>query len=135
MNTQELNELMSQSAQDAIGYIREAHQCSVSLCQTDLPTIDIVLTKLALAHIEQPLTDPEMFTVCNILGAFVGELFKTTRGGEWFMDESLKDAPYVVLNYAGKSFPFASICYEKLINQPEVSLAKYYELAVGGATQ
>lgn len=135
MNTQEINDLMAESAQDAIGYLSEAHDKQVTLCQQDLATIDLVLSKLSIEHIQQPLADKDLFTVCNILGAFVGELFKTTVGGEWFMDESLDNAPYLVLSYAGKSFPFASMCYEKITTTPEVSIAKYYQLAIGGSTQ
>ncbi|NQZ08780.1 MAG: hypothetical protein HRT35_16615 [Algicola sp.] len=134
ITTKELNELMSQSARDGIEYMRNVHQKPITLCQADLPHVEIVLTKLALEHIKQPLVDKDLFTLCNILGAIVGETFKQARGGEWFMDESVPNAPFVVLNYAGKSFPFASVCYEKIVKTPEVNIAKYFELALGGAT-
>jgi hypothetical protein len=115
--------------------MQSTHGLSVSLNQADLTAVDTVLTKLSIEQIPNPLTQENLFTICSILGAFIGEIFKATAGGEWFMDESVPDAPFVVLNYAGKSFPFASICYEKIVNKPEVSIAKYYELALGGATQ
>ena len=135
MNTEDLNKLMAESAKDAINYIQTTHGLSVTLTQDDLTTVDTVLTKLAISQIPAPLSQENLFTVCSILGAFVGEIFKSTAGGEWFMDESVPDAPFVVLNYAGKSYPFASVCYEKIVNQPEVNLTKYFELALGGATQ
>ena len=135
MNTQELNELMKESALDAISYVHGTHGKDITLCQKDLATIDLVLTKLAVEHMQQPISDQDLFTASSILGAFVGELFKTTVGGEWFMDESPSGAPYVVLNYAGKSFAFTSMCFEKIAKTPEVSVARYFELAIGGATQ
>jgi hypothetical protein len=135
MNTEDLNKLMAESAKDAINYIQSIHGAAVTLCHDDLTVVDTVLTKLAISQIPDPLSQENLFTVCSILGAFVGEIFKNTAGGEWFMDESVPDAPFVVLNYAGKSFPFSSVCYEKIVNQPEISLAKYFELALGGATQ
>lgn len=133
--TEELNALMRESSQDAIGYMQNIHNHTVTICQQDLTVVDIVLTKLSIEHIQTPIGDEDIFTICSILGAFIGELFKTTAGGEWFMDQSVADAPFVVLNYAGKSFPFASVCYEKIVNKPEISVAKYYELAIGGSTQ
>ncbi|MCJ8268210.1 MAG: hypothetical protein MJK04_02300 [Psychrosphaera sp.] len=134
VTTAELNELMKVSARDGVDYMRNVHQQNISLCQQDLTAVDMILTKLAIEHIKQPLTDKDLFTLCSILGAIVGETFKQARGGEWFMDESVPNAPFVVLNYAGKSFPFASVCYEKIVKTPEINIAKYYELALGGAT-
>ena len=135
LTTSELNDLMKESAQDAINYIRNEHGHEVTLRQEDLAVIDLVLTKIYTQHVQEPLSNSDMFTICNILGAFVGEVFKNLVGGEWFMDTSLPDAPYVVLNYAGKSYPFASMCFEKIAKTPEVSLAKYFELAIGNSTQ
>jgi hypothetical protein len=135
MNTEELNVLMKDSAEDAINYLKENHNQLVTISKKDLPQIDVVLTKLAVLYIQHPMKSKELFTISSIMGAFVGELFKRTAGGEWFMDTSNPDAPFVVLNYGGKSFPFASICYEKMVNQPEISINKYYELAIGGSTQ
>ncbi len=134
VNTAELNELMKVSARDGIEYMTKEHNKPITLCQEDLAHVEIVLTKLALEHIKQPLTDKNLFTLCSILGAIIGETFKQARGGEWFMDESVPNAPFVVLNYAGKSFPFSSVCYEKIVKSPEVNIAKYFELALGGAT-
>ena len=133
--TEQLNLLMAESAKDAINYVNENFERQITLCQEDLDMIDNALAQLALQHLQSPLSDEKLYTACSIMGAFVGEVFKQIVGGEWFMDESIPDAPFVVLNYAGKSFPFASVCYEKLVNDQNVSVAKYYELALGGLTQ
>lgn len=135
MNIKELNELMAHSAQDAINYAQKVHDKTITLCQQDLTMVEMILIKLSLEHIEQPINNEQLFTICSIFGAFIGEVYKKNIGGEWFMDESDQDAPYIVLNYAGKSFPFASMCYEKIVKTPEVNIAKYYELAVEGVTQ
>jgi len=134
MNTTELNQLMKDAAGDAVNYINENFDRQVTLCQEDLDIIDIVLGKLAIENIATPLSKEALYTSCSILGAFVGEVFKQTAGGEWFMDNSIPDAPFVVLNYAGRSYPFASICYEKLINDQQVSVEKYFQLALAGQT-
>ena len=133
--TEELNILMADASKDAVAFINEHFDRQVTLSQDDLDMVDNAITKLAIEHLQSPLNNEKIYTICSIMGAFVGEVFKDIVGGEWFMDESVPDAPFVVLNYAGKSFPFASICYEKLINDQSISVAKYYELALGGLTQ
>jgi hypothetical protein len=133
--TATLNQLMKDSAQDAVNFINENQGRQITICQDDLDAIDLTLSKLAIEHIQSPLSQEKLYTACTILGAYIGELFKQTVGGEWFMDESIPDAPFVVLNYAGKSFPFASVCHEKIVHNQEISVVKYYELALGGLTQ
>lgn len=133
--TEELNKLMADASKDAVAFINEQFERQITLSQDDLDMVDNVITKLAIEHLQTPLNNEKLYTICSIMGAFVGEVFKDIVGGEWFMDESVPDAPFVVLNYAGKSFPFASICYEKLVNDQSISVAKYYELALGGLTQ
>lgn len=131
---EQLNELMTNSAQDAIRYLEQTHQQNVKLDEEGLTVIDLVLVKLAVEHQQKPIKDEHLFAITSIFGAYVGEIFKNTVGGEWFQDSSNEKAPFIVLNYAGKSYPFASICYQKLVNNPEISVAKYYELAKSGST-
>ena len=135
IDTQELNQLMAESATDAVSYLNENFEQEVSLIAEDLPKVDQLLIHLHTEHKSTPMSNEQLYACCSILGAYVGEIFKQTAGGEWFMDTSVPDAPFVVLNYAGKSFPFASICYEKLVNDPAISIQRYYELALEGSTQ
>ncbi len=131
---EQLNTLMAVSAKDAMKYIESIHGLHVEMDESALVTIDTVLAKLATEHAQTPMKNEHVFTVTSIFGALAGEIFKKHIGGEWFQDSSDEKAPFIVLNYAGKSFPFASVCYQKLVNSPEISVAKYYELAKSGAT-
>lgn len=135
LTIEELNQLMAVAAEDALKYLQNDHQQDVQMNEGALKTIDLVLAKMAVEHQKTPLSDENIFTLTSILGALAGEIYKSTVGGEWFQDESDEKAPFIVLNYAGKSYPFASVCYQKLINNPEISVAKYYELAKSGSTQ
>lgn len=135
INVEELNELMKNSAKDALEYFKSVHNHVLSQEESALPAVDLILAKLALEHAQAPLKKEHLFTIPAIAGAFIGEIFKSTIGGEWFEDKSDEGAPFIVLNYGGKSFPFASVCYEKIVNNPEISVAKYYELAKSGSTQ
>ena len=127
---QQLNRLMSDSVQDAISYVKRVNNTDIELNFDGLTELDSVLSELAKEHNQHALDNKTLFTVSTMFGAFVGELFKSQLGGEWFMDESDPDAPFIVLNYAGKSFPFASVCFEKVVNNADISVVKYFELAV-----
>lgn len=134
-DTQTINQLMAVAATDAIQFINNYDEQSITLSAADLIIIDETLHKLAIEHTHNAFSDEKIFTICSIFGAFVGEVFKNAVGGEWFMDKSIPDAPFVVLNFGGKSYPFASVCYEKLANNPSISLTSYYQLAIEKITQ
>lgn len=133
MNTKELNELMKNSVTDAIAYIKEFHHQEIILDHDHLTIIDQILSKLAVEHSQTPISEKTIFTISTIFGAFIGEVFKNNIGGQWFMDENLKNAPFIVLSYGGKSFPFASICFKKITETPDISICKYYALASGSS--
>ncbi|CAH9054274.1 hypothetical protein PSECIP111951_00999 [Pseudoalteromonas holothuriae] len=127
---QQLNQLMSDSAQDAIGYIKNISNEDIDFNEAGIQQLDSILTGLSQEHNVNPFDNKMLFTVSTMLGAFIGETFRNRLGGEWFMDKSNPDAPFIVLNYAGKSYPFASVCFEKIVNDPQTSVLKYYELAL-----
>ncbi|BBN81094.1 hypothetical protein PA25_10790 [Pseudoalteromonas sp. A25] len=127
---QQLNQLMSDSVQDAITYIENVSEQKVELNVEGLKQLDLTLDELAKEHQQSALDNKTLFTVSTMFGAFIGELFKGQRGGEWFLDDSDPAAPFIVLNYAGKSYPFASVCFEKIVNNADISVCKYFELAL-----
>ena len=127
---QQLNELMSDSVKDAISYIKHVNNEDVELNVSGLQELDRALVKLSQEHQSTPLDDKVLFTVSTMFGAFIGELFKAQAGGQWFMDETDPKAPFIVLNYAGRSYPFASVCFEKIVNDPDISVLNYFELAL-----
>ena len=51
-------------------------------------------------------------------------------GGSWRYDESDKTAPYVVLDVGEYSYAFAGICYERLVNDSQITVFAYYEQAL-----
>jgi hypothetical protein len=46
-----------------------------------------------------------------------------------------EEAPSIMLMYQDKTFAFAGICYERLVNDNTVSVESYFTEAIGGATQ
>jgi hypothetical protein len=90
---------------------------------------DVILSWLG-RYKDKALEENAVFTICNIYGAYIGEIFRNKVGGNWAYDESDPSAPYVVLNYAGNTYAFAGICYQRLVNDSKISVKSYFEQAL-----
>ena len=75
--------------------------------------------------------DEAVFTICNIFGAYVGEILKAQLDGEWIYDQSNPKAPAVFLQVGENTYALAGICYERLVNDSQISVFAYYEQALG----
>ena len=135
MTREELNQLMADSAQNAISTTQDEFNLTLNGSAESVETVDDILLSWLGRYKDQALEDKAVFTLCNIYGAYVGEVFKSLVGGEWSYDEANPDAPYVVLEYAGKSYAFAGICYQRLVNDSEISVKKYFDQAISNSTQ
>ncbi|MDN4500958.1 hypothetical protein QX776_00940 [Alteromonadaceae bacterium BrNp21-10] len=135
MTQEELNQLMADSAQNAILTTKDEFSIELDNSTDSIAVIDDVLLSWIEKYKDQALEDQAVFTLCNIYGAYVGEIFKNVVGGNWQYDESNPDAPYIVLEYAGKTYAFAGICYQRLVNDSQISVKSYFDLAVGNSTQ
>lgn len=135
MTREELNQLMADSAQNAINTTFEEFQVELDSSADSIDKVDDVLLSWIGRYKDQALEDKAVFTLCNIYGAYVGEVFRKVVGGDWVYDEANPDAPYVLLEYAGKSYAFAGICYQRLVNDSSISVKKYFDQAVSNSTQ
>lgn len=135
MTREELTQLMADSAQDAVKTTKEEFNLTLDDSEHSLALVDDVILSWLSKYKDQALEDNAVFTICNIYGAYVGEIFRKKIGGNWSYDESDQDAPYVVLEYAGNSYAFAGICYQRLVNDSQVSIKNYFEQAVANSVQ
>ncbi len=135
MNPTELSELMLQSAQDAVAYAKEEHQVTLDLSLESLPLVDVLLSSIAHQQQKQRMSDAHMFTLCNIFGAYLGQVFLAVVGGEWVHQTGDETAPYVSLNYNNKEFPLASLVYHKVTKNPDLSVKEYISQAISNAMQ
>jgi hypothetical protein len=120
---------MADSSEDAVDYINVNFNKSISLSSKYLSDVDEILLVLAHRHKESPFDNKDLFTLSTIFGAYFGEVYKSLIGGTWIMDNSNPDAPFIALNYGGRQFPFPSVCFEKMTQDKNISLLKYFELA------
>ena len=135
MTHEELQQLMADSAVNAVETTEEEFEVVLNGSRESISLIDDVLLSWIDKYKDQALEDKAVFTICNIYGAYIGEIFRETVGGQWIYDESDDDAPYVLLEYAGKTFAFASICYQRLVNDSQISVKKYFEQALANSSQ
>ncbi|MBO1255507.1 hypothetical protein J3L16_07410 [Alteromonas sp. 5E99-2] len=130
MQQEELDELMQASASDAVSTSQEEFSLELDFSSESIGLVDDVLLGFVDKYQDQALEDEAVFTLCNIYGAYVGEVFKKVVGGEWLYDNTDPEAPYLVLSYGSHTYAFAGICYERLVNNSQVSVRAYFNQAV-----
>ncbi len=135
MNQVEITKLMEESSIDAVNYIREEYDLELDFSLESINQIDKVLLWSVAKLKDQAKKDEFIFVICNMLGAYVGETFRKHIGGEWLYDETDPQAPTVLLSFSSHTFAFPGICYQKLVNDINTSVKKYFELAISNVTQ
>ncbi|WP_438864785.1 hypothetical protein [Neptunicella sp.] len=130
MTQEEIQQLMADSAQNAIETSRNEFNVELNGSTDSIGIVDDLILSWIDKYKDQALEDQAVFTICNIYGAYVGEIFRHLVGGHWHYDNSNPDAPYIVLEYAGRTYAFAGICYQRLVNDSQVSVKNYFQQAV-----
>lgn len=135
MQLQQLSELMQAAAQDAVRYAAEEHQITLDNSLASLAQVDVILSELHQRELAQKHSAEMIFTLCNILGAYIGEVFIAASGGHWQQNQVDSKAPFIYVQYHDKEFPFASTCYYKITQDNSISLKNYVKQAMANAMQ
>jgi hypothetical protein len=135
MKQQALNQLMRESADDAVKTSREEFAIELDFSAESISLIDAIILKFLDTFNAQALEDKAVFTICNIYGAYIGEVFRKLAGGQWQYNLQDEEAPAIMLMYQDKTFAFAGICYERLVNDSNVSVQRYFSQALDAITQ
>ncbi|WP_394220365.1 hypothetical protein [Alteromonas gracilis] len=130
MTPDELNKLMADCASDAVATAAEEFNIVLDHSPASVELIDDVLLSFVDKYHDQALEDQAVFTICNIFGAYVGEILKAQLSGEWVYDQTDPNAPSVFLKVGDNTYAFAGICYERLVNDSQVSVNAYYQQAL-----
>ena len=134
MNDIELQDLMTDSANNAIAVTKEQFNITLDYSPQSIEKIDTAIIDYLGIFTSDALDDKGVFTICNIYGAYIGEVFRKTVGGVWIMDEQKANAPSVFISIKENQYAFAGICYQKLVNDSTVSVKHYFDLAVAAHT-
>ncbi|WP_395344028.1 hypothetical protein PN836_004765 [Ningiella sp. W23] len=134
MHQQELDKLMKDTAQDAVTAAKEECDIELDYSASSISGVDKTIEHFITEFPGQSLEDKAVFTLCNMYGAYVGEVFKRLSGGQWHYDTSTPDAPTILLVIKDKSYAFAGICYDKLVKNPDIKIAEYFQKALAANT-
>lgn len=135
MNQSELEQLMRDCANDAIRTASEEFDITLDLSADSIRLVDDLLLSFVDKYHDKALEDNAVFTICNIFGAYLGETYKQVAGGTWRYDQSNPRAPFVVLDVGSNSYAFAGICYERLVNDSQISVKSYFDQALAQQVQ
>jgi hypothetical protein len=135
MQQQGLNQLMRESADDAVKTSKEEFGIELDLSAESITLVDAIILKFLDTFNDQALEDNAVFTICNIYGAYVGEVFRKRAGGQWQYNLQDEEAPSIMLMHQENTFAFAGICYERLVNASNVSMHRYFNEALDAVTQ
>lgn len=135
MNQSELEQLMQDCANDAIRTASEEFDTTLDLSPDSIKLVDDLLLSFVDKYHDKALEDNAVFTICNIFGAYLGETYKQVAGGTWRYDQSNPRAPFVVLDVGNNSYAFAGICYERLVNDSQISVKSYFDQALSQQVQ
>jgi hypothetical protein len=135
MQPNEISTLMQGAASDAVGYAAEQHQQKLDFSLASLEQIDTMLATLHQKQQQQRHSAEMLFTLSNILGAYVGEVFIANYGGFWLNNTADNAAPYISVQLSDKEFPFASVCYHQITQDNSISTVDYVKQAAANAMQ
>tara|TARA_Y100000780_G_scaffold75307_1_gene67676 strand:- start:14855 stop:15268 length:414 start_codon:yes stop_codon:yes gene_type:complete len=130
MSPDELNKLMSDCAKDAAVTAADEFNIVLDNSPESVALVDDVLLSFVDKYHDLALEDEAVFTICNIFGAYIGEILKAQLDGEWIYDQSNPKAPTVFLKVGENTYALAGICYERLVNDSQISVFAYYEQAL-----
>jgi len=130
MSPDELNKLMADCAKDAVATAKEEFDIVLDNSPASITLVDDILLSFVDKYHDLALEDQAVFTICNIFGAYVGEILKAQLDGQWIYDQSNPNAPTVFLKVGENTYALAGICYERLVNDSQISVFAYYEQAL-----
>jgi hypothetical protein len=134
MLQQELDTLMQASAADAVKTAKEEFDITLDYSVQSIEQVDKTITRFVKEFPSQSLENKAVFTICNMYGAYLGEVFKTLAGGQWHYDTSAVEAPAIFLTIKDKSYAFSGVCYDKLVKNPDIPVTEYFEKALAANT-
>lgn len=134
MSASEITELMESSSLDAVKVTAEEFNITLDFSVQSVALVDDILLSFLDRYNEQALEEQAVFTLCNLYGAYVGEVFRRNVGGDW-VHEQKDNADFVFVSLHQHTYTFSGICYERLVNDSNTSIMKYFAIAMENAKQ
>ncbi len=133
LSSSNLQQLMADTAQDAAAYAAEEFSIQLDHSVASIGLVDNLILSARDKYGEHVHDSKIIFTLCNMFGAYVGEIYRAQYGGSWVYDETKSTSPSVFLLHGDFTFAFPGIVYQRLINDQNLSVRLYYEEAAANA--
>ncbi|MFC3120636.1 hypothetical protein [Agaribacter flavus] len=131
MEQSELDKLMKCSAEDAVSTAQLELAITLDYSPDSIQYVDKAILGFLDKFSHVALEDKAVFTLCNIFGAYIGEVFKKLANGTWIYATDKSDAPSIYMKVDEHTFAFAGVCFEKLVRNQNVSIESYFANALG----
>ena len=123
---------MRHFAEQAVIDAAQHYKTQLDYTPQSVESIERILDSLAGSPAFRRFTDKDIHAEALIFGAYIGEVIRRERGGQWAEDhQQLGPASYPLSWSGGDSFPYAW-CYKRLTNGTEDNVWHKYQLLVAG---
>lgn len=122
-------ETMVALANDAVALARSVAGCNLDFSEESIRRVEEILGKMhvGLAKANPPREVIEQ--VCNVYGAYIGEVMRRNEGGDWFLDEKVLPGEKIAALRVGslQTSPSAKV-FKRIMNGPEDDVWFYYRV-------
>jgi hypothetical protein len=129
-----VREIMEAYSLDAVDYARDRFGIDLDFSPESVRLVEQIAAQLYDARprglsklVRKGPTDEMVETFAKMLGAYVGEVYRRTHGGEWFDHETLRT--YAVGSRENCMFPVGK-AYKRLTKGEEDNLWHFYQAFV-----
>lgn len=135
MPTPTLNEMMAAYAEDAVGFARAKFGVSLNYANDSIQAVESVAEKLFQAQpkgvvgklFRKAPSEEEIQTVCKMLGGYIGEVYRRSKGGNWAINEEFQALG--ISHGENWIFPPSKV-HKRLTNGAEDNLWSYFSVLV-----
>ncbi|RKF19640.1 hypothetical protein DBZ36_04010 [Alginatibacterium sediminis] len=114
--------LMEESAQDAVNYANENYEVVLDYSFDSVKSADAIVQLLS----DTVIDDQTMFTLSYIFGAYLGEVYRREREGEWlYVEATDSEPPQTFFKHGEKTFALPSKVYHVLNGSSDETLTEY----------
>lgn len=123
MSELDINQLMADSAKDAISFAQTNFQIELDGSPASLSKVDEIIGKIDVDEV----SDEDLFTISYMLGAYVGQIFITQAGGSWVhLEQTEHEPPQTFVQKGQLTIAFPGKVYRSLMGTDQQLICEYY---------
>src|SRR5208283_4077144 len=110
-------DMMVAYAQNAVNFVQSALHQKLDFSGDSIKTVEEILGRYQ-AELPRVSPSPETIDqVCNMFGAYIGEVMRRNIGGEWVLDDKISPGSKIISLRVGhlQTFPSSKV-YKRIMN-------------------